>query len=317
MLRRRFVAVLTASVLLSGHRLAPGQGFPGKAIRLIVAFAPGGQSDLIARLVAQNLGPILGVNMIVENKPGAAGAIGVELAARATADGLTLLLGSASNLTIAPAIDRDLRYDPIRDFAPIGLVARLPLLLVVRSALPVTDVSQLVDYARKHPGELTYGSGATLVQFAIESLKARIGVDILQVPYTGSAPALVDLVAGRIDLLLADVAAVAPHAGSGAVRVIASAGKVRSRAFPAVPTMLEQGYDLVFESWHGLLAPAGVSAESILRLQAALRQVIASDEFRKGLEGLGAEPIDEPPAAFAPFLRNEIEKYRRLAPRTG
>lgn len=316
MRRRAMLRAIAGGAVLAASGLLAAQAFPARAVRLVVAFPPGGQSDLIGRLVAQALGVLLGVAMVVENRSGAGGAIGVEIAARAPADGSTLLLGSASNLTIAPALESDLRYDPIRDFVPIGRVARLPLVLLVRAGLPVTNVQQLVEHARRNPGELTYASGATLVQYAIESLKTAAGVDILQVPYGGTAPALQAVVAGRIDLLLADVAAVAPHASSGSVRVIGNAGRTRAQAFPDVPTVIEQGFDFVFESWQGLLAPSGTPGESVARMQGALQQALASSEFRKALERLGAEPIDEPPAAFAPFLRTELERYRRLAKRT-
>jgi len=313
--RRVILQAIASGPLLLSNRLAGAQAFPDKVVRLVVAFPPGGQSDLIARLMAQKLRVLLGVSMVVENRSGASGAIGVEFAARAAADGSTLLLGSASNLTIAPALDSGLRYDPIRDFAPVGRVARSPLVLAVRSGLPVMNASQLLELARKHPGELTYASGAALVQFAMDSLKNAARVDILQVPYGGSAPAVLDVVAGRVDLLLADVAVVAPHASSGSVRVIANAGPTRSQVFPDVPTMIEQGFDFVFESWQGLLAPNGTPGELIARLQGALRQALASGDFRKGLERLGFEPIDEPPAAFAAFLRSELERYRRMAKR--
>jgi tripartite-type tricarboxylate transporter receptor subunit TctC len=305
---------IAGSALAMASPLAAAQAFSAKVVRLIVAFPPGGQSDLIARLVAQSLGEPLGATVVVENRSGASGAIGVEIAARAPADGSALLLGSASNLTIAPALDAGLRYDTMRDFAPIGRVARLPLVLAVRSELPAKNVTQLVEYARQHPGALTYASGATMVQFAIESLKASAGVDILQIPYSGSAPALQDVVAGRVDLLVADAPAIAPHA-PGSVRVIANAGQTRAHLFPDIPTMVEQGFDLVFESWQGLLAPKGTSPETIAHLQTALHKALASTEFRSGLERLGAEPIDEPPSAFEPFLRNELEKYRRLVQR--
>jgi len=266
---------IAGSALAMASPLAAAQAFSAKVVRLIVAFPPGGQSDLIARLVAQSLGEPLGATVVVENRSGASGAIGVEIAARAPADGSALLLGSASNLTIAPALDTGLRYDTMRDFAPIGRVARLPLVLAVRSELPAKNVTQLVEYARQHPGALTYASGATLVQFAIESLKASAGVDILQIPYSGSAPALQDVVAGRVDLLVADAPAIAPHA-PGAVRVIANAGQTRAHLFPDIPTMVEQGFDLVFESWQGLLAPKGTSPETIAHLQTAVQKALAS-----------------------------------------
>ncbi|MGH8849927.1 MAG: Bug family tripartite tricarboxylate transporter substrate binding protein [Casimicrobiaceae bacterium] len=293
-------------------RVVVAQMFVADAIRLIVAFPPGGQSDLIARMLAQALDGPLGVPIVVVNKSGAAGLVGVEFAAHAPPDGTTLLLGSASNLTIAPALDSGVRFDPLRDFVPIGRVARLPLVLAVQAGLPVTNVQELVAYARENPGRLTYASSATGVQFAIESLKAAAGIDILQVPYNGTVPALMDVLAGRIDLLVADVAAVAPHVRSGAIRAIANMDPTRSKAFPGVPTMIEQGFH-GFESWQGLLAPTGTPGQSILRLQDALRQALASSEFRAGLEAMGAEPIDEPPAAFAAFLREELQRYRRLA----
>ena len=305
---------IAAGAVAMASPLAAGEAFSAKVVRLIVAFPPGGQSDLIGRLVARSLAEPLGAIVVVENRSGASGAIGVEVAAKAPADGSALLLGSASNLTIAPALDPALRYDTMRDFVPIGRVARLPLVLAVRAELPVKNVAELVAHARAHPGALTYASGATMVQFAIESLKASAGVDILQIPYSGSAPALQDVVAGRVDLLVADAPAIAPHTAE-TVRVIANAGQTRAHMFPDVPTMVEQGFDLVFESWQGVLAPRETPPETIAYLQAALQKAVASAEFRSDLERLGAEPIDEPPAAFEPFLRNELEKYRRLVRR--
>ena len=306
---------LACSPLLLASPFAAAQLFPAKVVRIIVPFPAGGQSDLIARAVARSLGELLGVAMVVENRSGASGTIGVDVAAHAPADGSALLLGSGSSLTIAPALDANLPYDPIRDFAPIGRVARLPLVLVVQAGLPVANVTQLVAYARQKPGALTYGSGAAGIQFVMESLKSSAGVDILQVPYSGSAPALVDVVAGRIDILMVDAPAIAPHVSTGAVRVIANAAQTRSRLFPDIPTIIEQGFDISFESWQGLLAPRGTPHELIAQLQGALQKALRSTDFRKDLERLGAEPIDEPPSAFEPFLRSELEKYRGLAAR--
>lgn len=315
MRRRQLLGRISASALLLTAGRTTAQAYADRAVKLIVAFPAGGQSDLIARLVAQTFGGLLGVAVVVENHAGAGGQIGVEFAARAPADGSTLLLGSASNMTIGPAVDAGLRYDPLRDFVPIGRIARIPLVWVVRSDLSIESIAQLIEHARKHPGALTYASGATQVRFAGESLKAAAGVDILQVPYSGTAPALLEVVAGRVDLLLADVTTIAPHVASGTLRVIANAGNTRSRAFPDVPTLTEQGYAQVFDSWQGLLAPSGVPVERVARLQSALQQALGSSDFRNGLERIGFEPIDEPPSAFAAFLRAELERYRRLAKR--
>lgn len=315
MKRRPILRATAAAALLAAGGHAMAQAFGSSTVRLIVAFAPGGQSDLVARLLARTLSSLIGATIVVENRAGAGGAIGVEFAARANADGSTLLLGSASNLTIGPALESNLRYDPIRDFAPIGRIAHAPLVVAARSGLPVASATELVAMARRQPGALTYASGAALVQFAFESLKNSAGVDLVAVPYKGTAPALLDVVAGRVDLIVADVAAVAPHVNAGTLRVIANAGRTRARAFPRVPTMIEQGFDFEFESWQGLLAPRATPANVIARLQGALAEAMAADEFIKGLQAIGFEPIDEPPAAFGDTLRSELDRYRRLVRR--
>jgi tripartite-type tricarboxylate transporter receptor subunit TctC len=312
--RRSILQAMTAVALLPATRVAQARELP-KTIRLVVAFAPGGIADVIARLTAQALGTLLGVPMVVDNRPGAGGTIGVEFVARAPADGATLLFGSSSILSIAPVVEPGLRYDPIADFVPIGRVARAPMVLVVHPGVPATNLAQFVDHARAHPGKPTYVSGVAMAEFAVEAIKGDARVDIVDIPYKGIAPGLLDVVAGRVDLLLADVPAVTQHVASGALRVIANTGRTRSRAFPDVPTMIEQGYAYEFESWQGLLAPRGTPAELVVRLQDALRQALATPEFRSALEARGFEPIDEPPAAFAAFLKNEIERYRRLAAR--
>lgn len=312
--RRRWIELCAAGLLASGASRVAGQAYPSRPIRLIVAYPPGGQSDLIGRLVAQKLGALLGVSVIVENRPGASGAVGVEAAARAPADGYALLLGSGGNLTLGPAIDSTLHYDTGRDFAPIARVARAPLVLAARADLPVASMSELIAYARKHPGKLTYASGATLTQVAIEALKVSFGLDIVYVPYKGSAPAMLDIAAGRVDIGLADVAVVAPYVTAGTAKLLASTGATRARSYPQVPTAAEQGVPgFVWESWHGLLAPAGTPAEAIATLQAAARKLVASAEFRDGLAGMGFDPIDEDPRMFPAFLKEETQRFRKLA----
>ncbi|HSW34032.1 MAG TPA: tripartite tricarboxylate transporter substrate binding protein [Steroidobacteraceae bacterium] len=318
MIRRQLLRFCATGALVWRAPAVWAQAYPAKPIRLIVAYPPGGQSDLIARLVAQALGSVLGVSVVVENRPGANGAVGVEFAARAPADGYTVLLGSGGNLTLGPAVDSGLRYDPQRDFIPIARIARVPLVLAARADLPVASLPDLIAYARKHPGKLTYASGATLTQIAIEALKVSAGVDMVYVPYKGSAQAMLDVAAGRVDFGLADVAVVTPHVQSGAVRLLANSGAVRARAFPAVPTAMEQGVaDFVWESWHGLLAPAGTPAGAIGTLQEAMRRALDSTAFRESLANLGFDPIDEDPKTFAAFLRDETALYRRLVSRTG
>jgi tripartite-type tricarboxylate transporter receptor subunit TctC len=312
--RRQWIELCAAGLMIVGTSRVFGQAYPSRPIRVVVAYPPGGQSDLIARLVAQRLGVLLGVSVIVENRPGASGAVGVEAVARAPADGYTLLLGSGGNLTLGPVIDSTLHYDTARDFAPIARVARAPLVLAARADLPVSSLSELIAYARRNPGKLTYASGATATQIAIEALKVSAGLDIVYVPYKGTAPAMLDIAAGRVDIGLVDVAVVAPYVAAGTAKVLANAGATRARSYPQVPTAAEQGVPgFEWSSWHGLLVPAGTPAEAIATLQSAARNLVASAEFRDGLAGMGFDPIVEDPSVFPAFLREETQRYKKLA----
>ncbi len=316
--RRRLLGFGAAVALTSRAPRAAAESFPAKSIRIIVAYPPGGQSDLITRLVARKLGGLLGVPVVVENRPGAGGTLGVEVAARAPADGYTLLLSGGTALTLSPALESNLRYDPLRDFVPIARVARVPLVLVASAALPASSLAELVAHARKNPGRLNYASGNTMVQIAIEALKIAAGIDIVGVPYTGSAPAIVDVAAGRVEIGLVDVAVVAPHVQAGRVKVLASATASRTRAFPDVPTAIEQGFaDFVWEPWSAVLAPAHTPAPVVATLQAAMQQALAAADFREGLANLGFDPIDEDPKAFPALLREETATYRRLVSQLG
>lgn len=316
--RRDVLLVLVPGVLLPASLLASGKNYPDKPVRIVVAYPPGGQADAVGRLVAKELAEVLAGTVIVENRPGGNATIGTEFVAQAPADGHTLLLGGAGNLTIAPAFDSQLRYDTMRDFVAIARVARVPQLLAVRAGLPITTVPQLLDYARKNPGKLTFASTAAANELAIESLKAAEGIDILSVPYKGTSQAMLDLVAGRLDLTFADAASLAPHVRSGVLRVIANAGTFRARDYRDVPTMIEQGVpSFVWESWQGLVAPRATPADVVATLQQALGKVVASAEYRDGLERLGFVPVDESPDRFTAALQEEIERHRALVRRLG
>ncbi len=318
MKRRVVLSVLIFSPPALFSSAAQAQSYPTKPIRLIVGYAPGAQSDAIARLVAQTLSEILRISVIVENRPGANGTIGVDVTARAPADGYSLGFAGGGSLTLAPVIDSSVRFDAQRDLVALARMARVPLVLAARSGLPVRTARELIDLARKNPGQLTYASGGASAQMAIESLKAAEGLDIVLVPYKGTAPALLDVVAGRVDLVLADVAAAAPQVRAGSIHLVGNAGATRSRVFPEVPTMVEQGVpDFVWESWQGIVAPLGMPGEIVARLRDALGQARASAEFREGLERLGFEPIDEGPEAFAAVIRKETERFRSLVRRNA
>ena len=318
MKRRAALLAIGCGSLSIGLPVAPARSFPTKPVRLLVGYAPGAQSDAIARLVAQKLGEILETSVIVENRPGANGTIAVELTAKAAADGHTLGLAGGGNLTLAPAVDSSVRFDAQRDLVALARMARVPLVLAARTDLPVRTAKDLVQYARKNPGKLTYASSGASAQMAIDSLKVSEGLDILTVPYKGTAPALLDVLAGRVDLVLSDVAAAAPLIRDGRLRLIGNAGATRSSIFPDVPTMAEQGVtDFVWESWQGVVAPAALPGEDVVRLREALRQVRAAADFRDSLDRLGFEPIDEAPQVFPSVLRDETDRIRKLVQSIG
>lgn len=316
--RRNMLLALLAGALLPALSPAADRTFPERPVRIVVAYPPGGQADSVGRLLARKLAEVLGGPVVVDNRPGGNATIGADFVAQAPADGYTLLLGGAANLTIAPALDSQLRYDTLRDFVAIGRVARVPQLLAIRASLPITTVQQLIDYAKQNPGKLTFASTAPANELAIASLKAAERIDILSVPYKGTSQAMLDLIAGRLDLTFADVASLAPHVRSGSLRVIANAGTVRAREYADVPTMVEQGVpSFVWESWQGLVAPKATPADVVARLQQALEQVAKSADYRDGLERLGFVPIDEPPARFPAILREELARHETLARQLG
>ena len=300
--------------------LARPQAYPSRPIRIIVGQQPGVPSDILARLVAEKLAELWKESVVVENQPGASGMIGAELVAKAPADGYTLLMASHSNLVLAKATGANLRYDPLADFAPIGRIAYVPFVLAVYQNVPAKTIPELVAFAKRHPGQLTYataGSG-TMSQLGIELLRAAAGVDLLAVHYKGAGSALHDVIAGRVDMILADHAVVAPHVTSGALRLLGSSGARRAAAAPDVPTFAEQGIEgYAVDTWYGMVAPAKTPSDILARLSGALSEIRKSPEVRARLEQLGYDPIDDSPAQFRLVIGAEIEKYSALAKRAG
>lgn len=296
------------------------QPYPSRPIRIIVGQQPGVPSDILARLVAEKLAELFKESVVVENQPGASGMIGAELVAKAPADGYTLLMASHSNLVLAKATGANLRYDPLSDFAPIGRVAYVPFVLAVYQSVPAKTIPDLVAFAKRHPGQLTYataGSG-TMSQLGIELLKAATGVDLLAVHYKGAGSALHDVIAGRVDMMLADNAVVAPQVKSGALRVLGSSGARRAAAAPDVPTFAEQGIEgYAVNTWYGMVAPAKTPPDVLARLRDALGEIRRSPGVRERLDQLGYDPIDDSPGQFRLVIDSEIEKYSALVKRAG
>lgn len=324
MLRTVLGTALSAAVLggapAYGAEDQPARLYPSRTVRILTGNQPGIASDVIARLVGGKLEQLWGQSVLIENQPGAGGTIAAEAVARAPADGHVLFLGSHSALVLAKAVGKAQRYDPLRDFAPIGRVAQIPVVLVASKHVPVRSVPDLVAYARAHPGRLTYvthGPG-TLSQLGVEMLALSTATTMLAVPYKGLASGLVDLIAGRVDMALLDFVSVAPHVASGELRALGVAGTRRLPEMPNVPTIAEQGVaGYAVGVWYGLLAPSGTPPEILAKLAASLDQVRRMPEVRRRLEQMQSESVEDTPAQFQAFIAAETEKYAEIARRIG
>jgi tripartite-type tricarboxylate transporter receptor subunit TctC len=289
--------------------------YPVKPIRLIVPFPPGGPADALARTVGDRLSASLGQSVIVDNRPGAAGNIGMELAAKAPPDGYTLVLAPAGNLTVNPSLYRNVPYDVARDFAPVTVIAAVPNILVVNPAVPAQSVAELIQYAKANPGKLNFsspgsGSGAHL---AGELFKSSAGVDIVHIPYNGIAPAVTAVVAGDVQLMFAGAPSALPQVSGGKLRALAVASPKRIATAPALPTLDESGlpgFDVT--SWYSIVAPAGTPQAVIERLQREIALALERPDVRAKLTALGAEPIANSPAEFAAMIKSETAKWSKI-----
>ncbi|MES2713947.1 MAG: tripartite tricarboxylate transporter substrate binding protein [Pseudomonadota bacterium] len=309
-MKRRLI--LAASAALAAPRIARGQAaWPDRPIRLIVPFPPGGGTDMVARELGTRMAAATGWTIVADNRPGAGGGIGLDAVAKSPADGYTIALGQTSNLAINPALYRTLPYDPLRDFTPIGLVARQPNIIVVARASPVRDLAGLIALARSRPGQLSAGhpGNGTVGHLQGEVLNRRAGIDITQVPYRGAGGVVADLLAGRIDVYSANPLSVKGVLESGDVRAIAVTSATRAAAFPDVPTLTEQGLPVEIVNWTGLVAPARLPAPILARYGEEMRKALAGDEIRARLASEGSEPVASSPEEFRTFLEAEVAKW--------
>ncbi|MGE5524552.1 MAG: Bug family tripartite tricarboxylate transporter substrate binding protein [Rhodospirillaceae bacterium] len=294
--------------------------YPTKPIRLIVAFPPGGSTDIIARVVGQRLGERLGQQIVIDNRGGAGGTIGTEIAARANPDGYTLTMGTTSTHVIAAGAYANLKYDPIKDFAPITLVATTPYLLVVHPGVKANNLKEFVALAKSQPGKLNYASAGTgtTTQLAMEMLKTAAGIDLVHVPYNGNGPANTATLAGQVQALFGSMPAVLPMAKAGRLRPLAVGTAKRSSALPDVPTVAESGYP-GFEAslWLGFFAPSGTPQPILNRLHTELVAIAKAPEMKEQFERNGAEPITTTPAELTKLVKAEIEKYTKVIRAAG
>jgi tripartite-type tricarboxylate transporter receptor subunit TctC len=310
--------LVTATVMAT---MCPGAGAQTAIpTRLVVPFAAGGAPDLAARVIAPKLSESLGQPVVVDNRAGAAGILGMEIVARAAPDGHTLVVGSAGPVAIVPGLYPKLSYDVARDFAPISMVTAMPFLLVVHPSLPVRTVKELVALARSKPGQLNYGSpgNGSTTHLATELLQAATGMKITHIPYKGVSAAATDLISGHIQILSGDLNSMLPHVKSGRMRPIAVTSTRRSNLAPDIPTIAESGV-AGFEAtgWMGLLAPAATPTAVVERLNAIVVKALAAPDTRSRLAALGGEVAAGTPDQFAAFIRSETAKWGRLIKSTG
>jgi len=296
-------------------RVPGGEDYPSRAIRLIVPLAAGGGADIVARIVAERLAQRLGQPVVVENRAGGGTVIGATLVAKAAPDGYTLLLATATTHAINSSLVTNLPYDPVRDFEPIGLVAILPLILVVNPSVPVNSLPELIAYARKNPGKLNFGSAGNGSSFHLagEMLNMVANIHCVHVPYKGAAPALADLLGGQVQFIFTTIPPALPHVQAGTLKALAVANAKRSTLLPDLPTTAEAGAPGVEASaWNGFVAPAKTRREIIDRLSAELGVIMAMPDMADKLRTAGVEPLYDKPDEFAAFMVEETERYGKV-----
>lgn len=320
--RGKLICTLVSAVAATSTLTLPAvaQPYPSKPIKIIVPFAPGGPNDILGRIVGQKLNELWGHPVVIENRGGAGGTIGVDAGAKSPADGYTLVVGGSSNLAVAPGLYSKLPYDPLRDLMPVTNLAIVPYVLAVNPRVPAQSVRELVLIAKSKRQLLSYGSSGvgSMSHLAAELFKAATGADIVHVPYKGTAPSLTDVIAGQIDMMFADLAAVAPHEQAGKLRLLAAAGSKRSAAVPQLPTMAQAGVKgYAVDTWFGVVAPAGVPKDIITKLNTAIVSGLRTPEVKQRFDQLGYEAIGDTPEQFGATIKSDIDKFRRVIKSAG
>jgi len=314
------IAALAFACTLAGAAVhAQQSAYPTRPVRLILPFPPGGSTDLLGRTLSEKLAGELRQPVVAENRPGAGGNVGAEVAARAAPDGYTIVL-CAPSLAISPSLYPKLNYDPLRDLAPIALVATIPNLFVVHPSVPARSLAELAQYARDNPGKLNFGTGGagTSNQLAADMFRMLTRTNIVQVPYKGAENAMLAVLAGQVHMVVIGPPASATHVKSGKLRALAVLGKERYPGLPEVPTAAESGMpEFEVDTWYGVLAPAGVPREIVARLNAELTKIMQSPDMRERLAGMGIEPLTSTPAEFGDFIKTEAAKWANVVKAAG
>jgi tripartite-type tricarboxylate transporter receptor subunit TctC len=308
---RVLVFLLCAFAVSVSH----GQNYPNKSLRVIVPFAPGGSTDIFARLVAERLSAAFAQPVVVENRAGASGNIGADAVAKSTPDGYTVLMATTGVMAINNALFKDMAYDAAKDFEPVIFIASITNVLAVPVELPAKNVAELVALAKKDPGKLTFASSGagSSTHLSAELFKSMAGIDVVHIPFKGSSQALIDVVAGRVSMIFDNMPSALPHIKSGKLRALGVTGLKRSPALPEVPTISEAGvagYDSL--SWSGFAVPAATPRDVVLRLNRETAAILATADMKQKLGEQGADAVGGPPEAFAAHVRSEREKWGRL-----
>ncbi|HYA05247.1 MAG TPA: tripartite tricarboxylate transporter substrate binding protein [Xanthobacteraceae bacterium] len=305
------IAVAAAVALFGGALHA--EDYPTRPITFVNPFGPGSASDTLCRIIADPLGKALGQAVVVDDRPGADGALSALYVRHQPADGYTLLMATNSPLSADPYLHKDASYDPVKDFAPITRVGSFTQMLVVNPSLPVHSVKELVDYARANPGKLSFASGNTAGIVGGETLKKWAGIEMLHVPYKSTPPALQDIIAGRVSMMFADFTTAMPHVAAGTLRPLAITRIKRSALFPDLPTMDEAGIKgFNIDAWAGLVAPAGTPPEVVTKLNAALRPIIDSADIQKQFKNIGFEGFSSTPGELGDFIKVQLGLWGKM-----
>lgn len=317
-MRHLLTSLLSSMILLgSGASAQSSAQFPDKPIRLIVAYAPGGATDIVARMLAQELTPLMGQSVIVENRAGGGTLVGTDSIKRANPDGYSLLFGTNA-FVITPLLHNTPTYDPVKDFSPVSQTTIQPLGLFVTPGLNIKTVEQLIDYAKKNPGKLNFASSGngSAQHLAGESFRVAAGIDLVHVPYKGAGPALVDLLAGRVDIMFTSLVGNAEHIKEGRLVLVATSGVKRGPATPNVPTVAQTLPGFEAYTWQGVIAPAGTPVAVVEKLNAAIKKVASNPKFYEKLAAQGMEVQTSSPAEFNARLASDASKYKELLQRT-
>jgi tripartite-type tricarboxylate transporter receptor subunit TctC len=309
-----YAGAIAVAALLAPFGHASDQ-YPYKPVRIILPGPPGGGADLLARVLGQRLTTDLGQTFVIDNRPGAGGMLGMDLAAKAAPDGYTIVMGNSGPNAVIPNLVKNVPYDPIKDFSPISLVASAANLLVVPQSVPANSVSELVQLAKSKPGQMTYASGGNgqASHLAAELFKLMAGINVIHVPFKGSGPAVLDLVGGRVDMMFSNIPSAMPQINAGKIRALAVTSATRSKLVPKLPTMTESGVtEYESSQWYGLLAPAKVPKPIVNTLATIVSIAVKAEEINSVLFKQGFDPIGSTQSEFSDHIRRELAKWKKV-----